>query len=79
MRQQNGFTLVEISIGLVIIGLLIGGVMVGKDLLEGSNRIKLMGQISQFNTLMNAFNLRFNALPGDMENAVQFWGSVSGN
>ncbi len=65
-RQNGGFTLVEISVVVVIIGLIIGGVLVGRDLIKSS---EIRAQISQFDEVMsalNAFKAKYGYLPGDM-------------
>lgn len=65
LRNQQGFTLVEIAIVLVIIGLLLGGVLKGQELIENS-RVK--SAVSSFNGISAAFygyNDRFRRIPGD--------------
>lgn len=67
---QQGFTLVEIAIVLVIIGLLVGGVMVGKDLISGGEVAKQAAQISQYKTAVSSFRDKYNGLPGDLTAAT---------
>lgn len=69
MQRQTGFTLVEIAIVLVIIGLLTGGVLKGQELI---NNAKVRNTISQMDGLRAAvfgFQDRFRSLPGDMAQA----------
>lgn len=66
---QAGFTLVELSIVLVIIGLIIGGVLVGQELIKGAEIRAVVGQYEKFNTATNAFSNKFNGLPGDLLDA----------
>jgi prepilin-type N-terminal cleavage/methylation domain-containing protein len=68
MRQKSsaGFTLIELSIVLVIIGLIVGGVLVGQDLIRAAEIRATISQIEKFNTATNTFRGKFNALPGDM-------------
>jgi prepilin-type N-terminal cleavage/methylation domain-containing protein len=61
-----GFTLVELSIVLVIIGLIVGGVLVGKDLIETAKIRSQIVQIKDFNIAVNTFRVKYNALPGDI-------------
>ncbi|MBL8891583.1 MAG: prepilin-type N-terminal cleavage/methylation domain-containing protein [Planctomycetaceae bacterium] len=66
LPNHHGFTLIEISIVLVIIGLVIGGVMMGKDLIEGAAIRSQISQIEKYNAAVHTFRLQYNALPGDM-------------
>jgi prepilin-type N-terminal cleavage/methylation domain-containing protein len=62
----EGFTLIELSIVLVIIGLLVGGVLVGKDLIKAAEIRSQIKQIEEFKTAANAFKLKYGYLPGDI-------------
>jgi prepilin-type N-terminal cleavage/methylation domain-containing protein len=68
MRQSSpsGFTLIELSIVLVIIGLIVGGVLVGQDLIRAAYIRAQISQIEKFNTAVNTFYGKYQALPGDM-------------
>lgn len=64
-NTKSGFTLIEIAIVLVIIGLLIGGIMKGQTMI-GNAKVKALAQdIKAVATAMNAYQDRFRALPGD--------------
>lgn len=65
-RSRSGFTLIELSIVLVIIGLLVGGVLVGRDLIASAAIRAQIGQIEKFNSAINTFRTKYNALPGDI-------------
>lgn len=65
-RQLSGFTLVELAIVLVIIGLIIGGVLVGKDMIEAAKAQSLITQITKYNQAANTFRLKYDYLPGDI-------------
>ncbi len=56
----------EIAIVIVIIGLIIGGVLVGRDLISSAEIRSQISQIEQYNTAVHTFRLKYNALPGDM-------------
>jgi prepilin-type N-terminal cleavage/methylation domain-containing protein len=62
---RSGFTLVELSIVLVIIGLIVGGIFVGQDLIHAATIRAQVSQIEKYNAAVNTFRLRFNCLPGD--------------
>jgi prepilin-type N-terminal cleavage/methylation domain-containing protein len=63
-----GFTLVELSIVLVIIGLIVGGVLAGQQLIKAAQLRAQMTQMNQFSTAVGTFNTQFNSLPGDWSN-----------
>lgn len=62
---NTGFTLIEIAIVLVIIGLLVGVVMVGQSLIKSSQIRSVVSEITSIRTAVNTFKLKYNALPGD--------------
>lgn len=65
-KRKQGFTLVEISIVLVIIGLIVGGILTGRDLIRASQLRGLISEVEQFQTAANTFRIKYNQLPGDM-------------
>ncbi len=69
-KFHNGFTLIELSIVLVIIGLIVGGVLVGQDLIKAAAVRATISQIEKYNTAVNTFRGKFAALPGDMNSAT---------
>jgi prepilin-type N-terminal cleavage/methylation domain-containing protein len=73
-NQQSGFTLVEIAIVLVIIGLLLGGILKGQELI---NSAKVKNMVSDFRTtqaMVYGYQDKFRAFPGD-----QNQGQLDGN
>jgi len=66
MRQrQMGFTLVEIAIVLVIIGLLLGGVLKGQELVNSAKVKNLANDFRNISTFVYAYQDKYRALPGD--------------
>ena len=65
MRKQLGFTLIEIAIVLVIIGLLLGGVLKGQELITSARVRNLISQQDGVKAAYFGFLDRFRALPGD--------------
>ena len=68
-RNANGFTLIEIAIVLVIIGLLLGGVLKGQELITGARVRNLISQQDGIKAAFFGFQDRFRALPGDYASA----------
>ena len=64
-KQQRGFTLVEIAIVLVIIGLLLGGVLKGQEMITSAKVRNLADQGSAVKAAFFAFQDRYRAIPGD--------------
>lgn len=64
-HRQAGFTLVEIAIVLVIIGLLLGGVLKGQSLIDSARVKNIIQQSTSLTSAVNAYQDRFRALPGD--------------
>jgi prepilin-type N-terminal cleavage/methylation domain-containing protein len=76
---SQGFTLIELSIVLVIIGLIVGGILVGQDLIKAAEVRAQISQIEKYNSAVNTFRAKFQAIPGDMAIATanQFGFSTS--
>lgn len=66
--MRSGFTLIELSIVLVIIGLIVGGVLVGRDLVLAAGVRSQIAQIEKFHTAANTFKVKYGYLPGDIPN-----------
>lgn len=74
-----GFSLVELSIVLVILGLLVGGILTGQSLIRASELRSVTSQQTKFQTGISAFRDKYFAIPGDMANATSFWGFAGGS
>jgi prepilin-type N-terminal cleavage/methylation domain-containing protein len=75
---MRGFSLVELSIVLVILGLLTGGILTGQSLIRASELRSLGTQATNVETSLQSFRDKYFAIPGDMRNAVRFWGAQAG-
>ncbi len=65
MNRQTGFTLVEIAIVMVIIGLLLGGVLKGQEIITNAKIKKLENDVSGITAAIYSYQDRYRALPGD--------------
>ncbi|HEY9193315.1 MAG TPA: prepilin-type N-terminal cleavage/methylation domain-containing protein [Methyloversatilis sp.] len=72
--NQQGFTLVEIAIVLVIIGLLLGGVLKGQELINSAKAKSLVNDFRTISTAIYAYQDRFRFMPGDDPAANQHVG-----
>ncbi len=66
LPRQAGFTLVELSIVLVIIGLIVGGVLAGQDMIRAAEIRSTISQIEKYNTAVNTFRDKYGNIPGDI-------------
>lgn len=68
-NKQNsyGFTLVELSIVLVIIGLLIGGVLVAQTMIENARMKDMVKKVQQLDIMAANFKSAYGSLPGDSD------------
>ena len=64
-KMQSGFTLVEIAIVLVIIGLLLGGVLKGTELIESAKVKRAVSEMNGVTAALYAYQDRYKRLPGD--------------
>jgi prepilin-type N-terminal cleavage/methylation domain-containing protein len=72
-RGQGGFTLVEIAIVLVIIGLLLGGILKGQEMITQAKIKNVIADMSGVSAAMYGYQDRYRALPGDDKLASR-WG-----
>lgn len=78
MRIKNGFTLVELSIVLVIIGLLIGGILIGQSLISSVEKRRMFSELQQIDIMVQQYESKFRYLPGDAPNAYTLFGAACG-
>ncbi|PZP86358.1 MAG: hypothetical protein DI582_03185 [Azospirillum brasilense] len=73
-ENQHAFSLVELSIVLVILGLLTGGILGGQALIRAAELRAASTEYQRWVTATQTFRDKYFALPGDMTNATAFWG-----
>jgi prepilin-type N-terminal cleavage/methylation domain-containing protein len=76
--QQSGFTLVEIAIVLVIIGLLLGGILKGQELINSAKVKNLANDFRVIPTYIYAYQDKFKAIPGDDSAAAAHMSGCTG-
>ncbi len=76
---RQGFTLVELYIVLVIIGLIVGGVLTGQALIAAAKVRAQMTQLDQYDAAINTFRAKYDCLPGDCANAPSSQASGAGS
>jgi prepilin-type N-terminal cleavage/methylation domain-containing protein len=79
LQPASGFTLVELAIVLTIIGLVAAGVLAGRTLLRQSQVNSVMIDVRKYITATKEFRTKYGSLPGDMANAVDYWGAAGGD
>lgn len=81
MRHRNvgkaGFSLVELSIVLVILGLLVGGVLGGRSLVRAAELRSVGEEYSQIETAVITFKGKYGQLPGDITIATRLWSDTA--
>jgi prepilin-type N-terminal cleavage/methylation domain-containing protein len=74
---KHGFTLIELSIVLIIIGLIVSGILFGKDLIHAAELRAQITQIEQFTTAYWTYKGKYGSAPGDNPKATDFFGGAT--
>ena len=72
--SRAGFTLVELSIVLVVIGLLAGGVLGGQSLIRNAELKSIISDYTKYKAAAGEFKKQYGSFPGDIVDAQDFWG-----
>ena len=72
MRRNQGFTLVEIAIVLVIIGLLLGGILKGQEMITQAKIKNSIADFSGISAAYHGYQDRYRAIPGDDTGATRW-------
>lgn len=76
-KQQTGFTLIELAIVLVIIGLLLGGVLKGQELINSAKVKNMATDFKNIQVYIYGYQDKFKALPGDDHAAAAHVGGTN--
>lgn len=74
-EADKGFTLIEMSIVLVIIGLIVGAIILGTSLIRQAQLMSISTNVQAYTSAVQTFMQKYNDLPGDMANATSYWGT----
>ena len=75
--MNRGFSLLEFSIVLVIAGLLVGSILIGRSMIEAAELRSVITSYEKYVSAASTFRTKYNNLPGDMPDATRFWGEMS--
>jgi len=75
--MNKGFTLVELSIVLVILGLLTGGILAGQNLIRSAELRAVTTEYDRYIGAVHSFKDKYFRFPGDLNNATDFWGTMT--
>lgn len=76
-KLQSGFTLIEIAIVMVIIGLLLGGVLKGQEMITNARLKNVVNDFNGISAAIFSYQDRYNALPGDDPGGDGRWGGTA--
>ncbi len=74
-----GFSLLELAISLVVLGLIVGAILFGQSLVHTSALQQAATEVQEYQAKILQFEQRFLSLPGDMPDASNYFGGVNGN
>jgi type II secretory pathway pseudopilin PulG len=78
LRTQFGFSMLELAVAIAVAGLLIGGVIAGRQLMDSGKATSVVSDTEEVQRAVAQFVKTYNAMPGDMQNASTRLGSFPG-
>lgn len=77
-NKNKAFTLLELSIVILVIGLLVGGIVGSTQMIYQAKIKKFINEIENYKIVTNVFKDKYGAFPGDFEKASALWGCTAG-
>lgn len=71
--KKQGFTLVELSIVIVIIGFLVAGIAAGSNMIKQAQIRSVILDLQNYQTSFNNFKAKYGGVPGDISKASSYW------
>ena len=75
-NRKSGFTLLELAVVLVVVGLIVGGIFTSKGMIRSSQIQSALSDADAYKKNVMTFKDKYKYLPGDMPTATSFWGSL---
>ena len=76
IKKNKGFTLIELTIVLMVLFLIAGGIIGGKSLIDSAKVYSIISELDDHQKRIKSFQTKYFALPGDMEDAADYWPGV---
>ncbi len=77
LSPQSGFTLLEMAVVVVIVGILVASILVGKQMVHNTKLTKVITEFRKYQKAIDLFEEKYNSLPGDMPDAQSYWPSCT--
>jgi len=77
MPKQKGFTLIELSSVIMVVGVIVSAIVVGQVMMTKSRLMSVLTEVSQYKGVINSFYNKYNGYPGDIINASMLWCSAT--
>ncbi|MGE0755015.1 MAG: type II secretion system protein [Alphaproteobacteria bacterium] len=71
--MRNGLSILEVALVLLIIGMMVGAVVIGRSLIRDGELRGAQSEANQIGSAVSLFQNKYNAMPGDMKTATSYW------